>query len=266
MTNYPAHSDSHFSPKVSVHYKPFEDTVLRASAGQSFRAPLITDLYARSFHYPDTWTLGNPDLKPEIATSWELGASQILFEGKTYISATYFESYVDDMIGSNITKTDPETGRTLEQKNANIGKVNIKGIEAEMKQKITESFSAFANFTWQDAITDENPANRASEGKRVRLIPEIMYNVGLAFSRSGFDANVFTKYVSKIYSRDDNADRARGVPWGYDAIFVTDLKLAYQVTKAAKVSFDVNNLFDRDYYYYYKAPGRNVMGTFTLTF
>jgi len=265
-TTYSAHSDSHFSPKVSIHYKPFENTILRASAGQSFRAPLISDLYARSFHYPDTWTLGNPDLKPEVATSWELGLSQKLFDEKTLFSATYFESYVDDLIGSNVTKTDPETGRVLEQQNENIGKVNIKGIEAEITQKITKSLSAFANFTWQDAITKENPASRASEGKRVKLIPEIMYNVGLAFSRSGFDANIVTKYVSKIYSRDDNADSARGVPWGYDAIFVTDLKLAYQVTKSAKVSVDVNNLFDREYYYYYKAPGRTVMGTLALTF
>lgn len=265
-TTYSAHSDSHFSPKVSIHYKPFETTILRTSAGQSFRPPLITDLYARSFHYPDTWTLGNPDLKPEVATSWELGLSQKLFNEKTLFSAIYFESYVDDLIVSIATKTDPATGRVIENQNANAAKAKIKGIEAEIKQKITKSLSAFANFTWQDAITKENPADRESEGKHLRLIPEIMYNVGLAFSRSGFDANLTTKYVSKIYGRNDNKDRARGVPWGYDSIFVTDLKASYQFTKWAKVSLDVNNLFDREYYYSYKAPERTVMGTLTLTF
>lgn len=210
--------------------------------------------------------MGKPNLRPEIATSWELGVSQRLFNGKTFGSATYFESYVEDLIGLIVTKTDPATGRVIEEQNANIGKVNIKGIEAELEQKIMKSLSAFANFTWQDAKTKENPAIKASEGKQVRFIPEIMYNVGLGFSRGGFDANILTKYVSKVYHRDHNTDKATGVPWGYDPIFVTDLKLSYQVSKATMVSLDVNNLFDWDYYYSYKSPGRNFMGTLTLRF
>ncbi|MDP2753903.1 MAG: TonB-dependent receptor [Nitrospirota bacterium] len=265
-TTYSAHSDSHFSPKVSIHYKPFETTILRTSAGQSFRPPLITDLYARSFHYPDTWTFGNPDLKPETTTSWELGISQKLFNEKTLFSATYFESYVDDLISAVATKTDPATGRVIERQNQNVAKAKIKGIEAEIKQKIMKSLSAFANFTWQDAITKENPANRESEGKRLTLIPEIMYNVGIAFSKGGFDTSVITKYVSKVYSRDDNKDRAREVPWGYDSIFVTDIKVGYQFTKWAQASLEANNLFDKEYYYAYEAPGRTIFGTLTLTF
>lgn len=265
-TYYPEKTDSYFSPKISFHYRPFDDTVFRGSAGKAFRPPTVSELYRVFFHTPDRWIYGNPELKPEVATSWEVGISQNLFDGKTMVSATYFESYVDDLITSVAIKTDPSTGRVIETRDENVAKARIRGIETEVRQKISKYFSAFANFTWQDAITKENPANRISEGKRLTNIPEIMWNLGLTFSKDGFNASVSTRYASKVYSREDNKDIARGVPWGYDSIFLTNLKLSYKITKWAKASIDINNLFDREYYYSYKAPGRTVMGTLALSF
>lgn len=265
-TNYPEKNQSYFSPKISVHYQPFKDTALRGSVGKAFRPPTISELYSVAFHSPDWWVYGNADLKPEVTTSWEIGLYQKLFHEKTIFSATYFESYVDDLIVSVATKTDPATGRVIETKNQNIAKARIRGVEAEVNQRIISSLSAFANFTYQDAKTIENPAIQESEGKRLTYIPKIMCNVGLVFSKGGVDASITTRYASKVYSRDDNKDTATGVPSGYDPIFTTDLKVSYQFVKWAKASLEVNNLFDRDYYYDYKAPGRSVMGTLALTF
>lgn len=265
-TNYPEKTQGYFSPKTSIHYQLFKDTVLRGSTGKAFRPPTIDELYKLTFHNPDRWIYGNPDLKPEVTTSWEVGLMQKLFGGKTRFSTTYFESYVDDLIAAMATKTDPATGRVIETRNANISKAKIRGIEAEVKQEITPSWSAFANFTWQDAKTTENLANRASEDKMLTLIPEYMANVGLIFLKGGISAGVTTRYASKVYSRDDNLDTATGVPWGYDPIFTTDLKVSYQFIKWAKASLEVNNVFDREYYYNYEAPGRTIMGTLALTF
>lgn len=266
ITNYPSKTDSYFSPKLSFHYRPYVDTVIRGSAGMSFRPPTVSELYRVFFHTPDRWIYGNPDLKPEVAASWEVGINQRLFDGKTQVSATYFESYVDDMITSVAIKTDPATGRVIETRDENIAKARIRGIETEVRQKINKYLSAFANFTWQDAITKKNPASTISEGKRLTYIPEIMWNVGLTLAKNGFDASLTTRYASKVYSREDNKDAARGVPWGYDSIFITDIKAGYQITKWVKASVEIKNLFDREYYYSYMAPGRTAMGTLTLTF
>ncbi len=59
------------SPKLTLTYAgpPWLD--LYASAGRSFRAPTFNELY-----WPeDPWTKGNPNLRPEWATSVDLGAS-----------------------------------------------------------------------------------------------------------------------------------------------------------------------------------------------
>jgi outer membrane cobalamin receptor len=59
------------SPKLTLTYGGASWLNLYASAGRSFRAPTFNEL-----HWPeDPWTKGNPQLKPEWATSVDLGAS-----------------------------------------------------------------------------------------------------------------------------------------------------------------------------------------------
>jgi outer membrane cobalamin receptor len=59
------------SPKLTLAYAGPTWLNLYASAGRSFRAPTFNELY-----WPeDPWTKGNPQLKPEWATSVDLGAS-----------------------------------------------------------------------------------------------------------------------------------------------------------------------------------------------
>jgi outer membrane receptor protein involved in Fe transport len=59
------------NPKLSLSYAGPASINLYASVGRSFRAPTFNELY-----WPeDMWTRGNPRLKPEWATSADLGVS-----------------------------------------------------------------------------------------------------------------------------------------------------------------------------------------------
>jgi iron complex outermembrane receptor protein len=58
---------------------------LRASASRAFRLPSFTDLY-----YSDPDDLGNPNLKPESATSYEAGLDGY-FTGKLHAAVTVFQ-------------------------------------------------------------------------------------------------------------------------------------------------------------------------------
>ena len=59
---------SQFSPTAAAGVWLHERVKLRASASRAFRIPTYTDLY-----YSDPRTLGNPNLKPESAWSYEAG-------------------------------------------------------------------------------------------------------------------------------------------------------------------------------------------------
>ena len=255
---YDSRDKSSLSPKAAIVYKPFEKTTLRTSVGKAFRPPTIYELYR-------TWTstagvtyAGSPDLKPETTTSWDVGLEQGLWRGAR-AGITYFENYMDDLIYL------ASTGEKLYEYK-NIGKAEGKGVELEVEQRFDKWLRLFANFTYNDAKVEENPLKPETVGKRLTYLPERMFNVGGDFEKGPFSINITGRYVSKIYAHDENKDTVNKVYGSYDPYFTADAKVSYKVTKFATLSFSVDNIFDRDYFYYYKAPGRSWFCELTMRF
>jgi len=254
---YPSKSKSSFSPKVSLVYKPFETTTLRGSIGKAFRPPTVYELYR-------TWTssrgityAANPKLDPETVVSWDIGIEQKLWKGAK-VSLTYFENYLKDLI---YRKT---VGSTKEW--VNVGKAESRGVEFEIEQRFDKWLRFFMNFTYTDSEIKENKAEPKTEGKRLTYTPLWRANVGLEFERSKFQGYIIGRYVDKWYSNDDNSDKKSFVYGSYDEYFVVDGRISYQLTKFSKLSFEVDNIFDKKYYQYYKAPGRQWFVELSLKF
>lgn len=255
---YSSKSESSFSPKVAMVYKPFGKTTLRASVGKAFRPPTVYELYR-------TWTSGsdityvkNPYLKPETTTSWDIGIEQDLWKGAKF-KATYFENYMKDLIYRK--SVDSQS-----QEYINAGKAESKGIEVEAEQKFGKGFRFFANFTYIDAKIKENDANPKTVGKRLTYVPQKMFNIGIEFKKGNFFASLTGRYMGKIYSEDDNRDKVNNVYGSYDPYFVVDAKLSYKLNKNISISLSGDNIFDRDYFYYYKTPGSSWFGELELRF
>lgn len=255
--SYDSRSASSFSPKFALVYKPFDSTTLRSSVGKAFRAPTVYELYR-------TWTsstgityYGNPDLKPETAVSWDFSAEQGLWKGAK-VKATYFENYLKNLIyRKKISDT--------QQEYINAGKAESRGVVAEIEQRI-EWLRLFANATFTDAKIKENTASPASEGKYLTQVPRRMYNVGLEIEKGPFLYSITGNYVSKRYASDDNSDIVNGVWTSYDPYFVVNTKLSYKACKTATLSLAIDNLFNRNYFAYYKTPGRSWYTELTLNF
>ena len=77
--------DSVFSPNVAAAYALTSTLRLRASVGHGYRLPTYVDLY-----YSDPTTIGNPNLKPESAWSYEAGADWTPASGRFTLTATAF--------------------------------------------------------------------------------------------------------------------------------------------------------------------------------
>ncbi|HVI99856.1 MAG TPA: TonB-dependent receptor [Sphingomonas sp.] len=93
------------NPKFGVNWSPVTGVVLRGSYGQSFRAPLFSQIYGNSSAlyvqpYSDptqggavirgvALSGGNPDLAPETAETWSVGVDLDLFDGAR-LSLTYW--------------------------------------------------------------------------------------------------------------------------------------------------------------------------------
>lgn len=70
-------AQSLLSPRVGINYKPFESTVLRASAGSGFRAATIAERYL-DFETKSVIIEANPNLKAESSWSYDIGWRQYL--------------------------------------------------------------------------------------------------------------------------------------------------------------------------------------------
>jgi len=255
---YEARDSSSLSPKAALVYKPFETTALRTSIGKAFRPPTVYDLF-RTWTTPSGVTYAaNPGLKPETTVSWDIGIEQKLWKGAK-IGAAYFMNQMKDMI---YRKTITPTLQEL----INAGKAESKGLEIEAEQRFGKEIRLFTNLTYTDGKMKDNPAKPETVGKRLIQFPKLMFNIGADFEKGPFSAFLTGRYVGKRYQNDENKDVVNNVYTAYDPYFTADAKVSYKLTKFASISLAINNIFDREYYSYYKAPGRSWFGEVTFKF
>ncbi|KAF0120668.1 MAG: iron complex outermembrane recepter protein [bacterium] len=255
---YASRDVSSFNPKAALVYNPLEKTTLKTSVGKAFRPPAVYELYK-------TWTTttgityaGNPDLKPETTTSWDVGIEQGLWKGAK-AGLTYFENYLEDLIYS-------KTVSSTYYDKINVGKAKGKGVELEVEQRLNKGLRLFANFTYNDAEVKENKVKPETVGKALTDLPERMFNIGGDFEKGPFSANLTGRYVSKRYFNDENKDTVNRVHGSYDPYFIAEAKVSYRVTEFATLSLSMDNIFDRYYFSYYQAPGRSWFSELTIKF
>ena len=140
----------HVSPKLGVTYNARDNFRIKANYGKGFRAPSLMQLfYDMDRRMGPKWVhlLGNPDLKPETSTGWDLGVEGEWDRG--YGSLTYFDNKVDDLIDSSKVGTD-QNGHELYRYN-NVKKARIKGVENTLGYRFNDTLSAQVVSTWLDA-------------------------------------------------------------------------------------------------------------------
>lgn len=252
ITYQPARSESYFSPKIAFLYRPLDWMSWRASVGTAFRPPNIYELYRTWRSSTGTLYQGNPNLKPENTWSWEIGTTIKPFTG-TVFTATFFDNYVANLIYRVPDPNDP-AGR--DQIYANAARARIMGVEVELTQKVNAWLDVFGNMTLVDPRIKQNPVNRYSVGKNITMSPRQQFNFGLNANYWIFNGNLTGRYVSKLYNRDDNWDTRRGVYGGYDPFFTMDMKITAKPVKYLTLALAVDNILNREYFYYYLTPGR----------
>lgn len=257
--------DDQFSPKVAVVWKAGERTTLRASAGTAFRAPNVYDLYRTWISTGGTIFLANPALTPETLKSMDAGIVQQVWRGAE-LTFNVFHNELEDLIYRR-TVSDPAErvalcaglGVTVTATNCrqfvNAGEARSRGAEVELKQRLGP-WTAFATATYVDSEVTANPSAPASVGKQLTNVPEWVAGAGISYDAGPLFANLDVRYVSKTYSTDTNIDTVNGVYGTYDPYSVWQFKGGWRFNRHLTATLSVDNVFDRQYYQFYRAPGR----------
>ena len=229
----PTEKYTELSPKVAFRYMPDDDTTYYASYGHSFNPPTLYQLYRSNSSFE-----ANPDLKPETTDTVEVGLKK-QFSPKLYSSLSIYQAKSKDLIDYDYL----DSGK---KQYMNLSSVKRQGIELMLDYKMDDKFSTFANLTLQNATDD-------TTGAKLYSIPKQILKAGLKYNYGDVSAYIDGQYVS---SRTYDGQLS-GKLYSDDAFFTADAGINYKFMKNATLSFAVNNIFDRDYWQWYKAGGRS---------
>lgn len=233
ITKHDEASYDEISPKISIKYQPNESTSFYASYGHSFNPPSIYKLYRTDNNYD-----ANPFLKPETSNTIEVGMKK-KFGVNTAMNLSIYNAKTDNMI---VAETIP--GKDKKRYN-NIEKAERTGVDFDLNHKFSDRWNGFLNYSWIDAKDDDN--------QKINWIPTNTFHAGLTYRYDKLTATLTTEYISDR----NKPDSVSGVYLSYDEVaWVSNIGLTYQVSKDCKATFSVLNIFDKDYYLWYAAPGR----------
>lgn len=229
-------------------------TKIRAHVGNGYRVPSLYERFGTFYSsFSRAFTaLGNPDLKPERTIAFDGGVDQNLFANRARLSAVYFYTKLNDIIG--FANGVPPIGTTLRPSG---GYLNTKGgiargAEFSGQVKATRSTDVFASYTYTNS-DQRAPQVAGSRIIQTLGIPKNQFtlNATQRFQRAwvNFDFLASDSYLAPIFSNTTFATyvyrfkgNRRGDLTGGYTFPLGNEKLSLRLYGT------VENVFDNDYY------------------
>lgn len=222
--------DGEFSPRVYGVYNLSENWVIKGGAGKAFKAPSIyqlDDSYSVLACRGLCRLVGNPDLKPETSTSYELGT---LYQGERLEAGImFFDNEIEDMIYTDSWRAGY---RPSVMTYTNVDEARVKGYELQGRYAFNDAVGLRANYTYVDS------ENRDT-GETLRNTPQHMANLGLDWQvLPKLSTNLDYQYTGSqlLYVSAAKPNEESG------AYHTLGLGARYQATPELALKAGVNNL------------------------
>lgn len=214
------------TPKIGATYFISDNSRIKANWGKGFKASTISELYMVMERAMGPMTVrveGNPDLKPEKSTSWDIS-----FEAEkdnNFGKLTYFNNDVKNLI------TTKQTGNSyFEQGYVNVDEAEIDGVEMEIGRNLDDKWTIKVTSNWLDA-TDKVSGDRLDNRSKNMTTLQLLYD---DHDDWGYSAILWQQWANK-YHYDDN-----------DYNFTTtNFVLNKKFGEGNRVYAGVDNIFDK---------------------
>ncbi len=232
-------------------------TRISGSAGNAFKEPTFIENYGGGF------AVGNPDLVPERAVSWEVSGEQHLFTGQLTGAVTYFNHQFKDMIQFTST-ADPGQPNFH-----NVAAADANGVEIEGSLGVWQGFRLWGMYTYLDAtVTDPGfqggPGTEFEQGQSLLRRPAYTIAGGARYDIERVALSLRYRYIGSRADLDfSNFPSTRVTLPAYHVVDVSGevTLLGRPGGWAVGINVRVENLWDERYQeiYGFTAPGRTVM-------
>jgi outer membrane cobalamin receptor len=134
---------------LAVRLRGGEDaTTLRASAGMGVKEPSFLESYGESF-----FALGNPDLRPERSTTFDLGIEQRALGSRLRATLTAFQHDYRDQIAYTVVDFTTYQGTYV-----NLARARSRGIEVALEARPLAALHLLGQYTLQDGEVLDSPS------------------------------------------------------------------------------------------------------------
>jgi iron complex outermembrane receptor protein len=230
------HSWDELQPKVTLRYKPADDRMWYVGYSRGFRSGGFNQTGVGAANIA-----GIDDLfDKETADTYEAGFKGEFMDRRL---ATNLSVYYTQANGSYFFVFDPNTST---QNLGNLGDVDYKGVELELKGRVTDNFEAYLGLGYTDSEIKESDRDPADVGNQAPLVSEYSANLGLAYRQelAAFGG-------ASLFVRTDLD--VTGPTWFYpdnftkrDTVSLLNLRVGLD-SKSWSVTAWAKNLTDEDY-------------------
>ena len=264
-----------FSPRTTFMYKPSLNQTFRVSFNRAFRAPSFinnnldvvllnqANLSAISpalsaFVFPFR-AVGNPDLKQESMTAYEIGYTGVLNRRATVTAAVYWNTTDDGIFftqAGRYTATNPPVtwppqiptfvlnlipppGLPSLFTYQNLGTVHDKGIELGVDAVVNRYLSVFTNYSYQ-----ADPDVEGFDPSEINFPANNKFNIGFNGNYERYFGNLSVNYTDSAYWQDVLDQRYAGTT---DAFTLVNMGLGVKWSQDRLVtSLKINNLLNSE--------------------
>lgn len=225
---------NHFSPRLYGVWRATDQWTLKGGVARGFKTPELRAVvegyaYLRRNRFV---MLGNPDLKPETSTNYEVSA---LWSNRNDLSAGVTLFYNDFQDKLSTVTTDRRWNGYIVMDRVNVDKAVIRGVELTGQWDIRSDLLIKGNYTY----TDSEQKTGANAGAPLALTPKQKANL-----RGEWQVNDRAQaWAALSYYGEEtgNTITAKSAP-GYTT---ADIGGSYDLTHALTVNASLNNITDK---------------------
>src|SRR3989339_346913 len=256
-------------PRFSAQYLFSDSCRIYASVARGFRAPILDDM-SRTGKKKGGLKIANPDLKPELITTFECGSDFNILK-KIMADVSIFYSIGKDFMYYVSNGDSVNMGYMIAPvfQKQNIGKVEIYGAEAELKYSMKDSLTPFLNYTYTHAQIKEHVirnslVDSSLTGKYLTDIPSHKISAGISWKNKWLNLSLSLKYLSSTWINELNAIEEEYLKTDkYPGYVTVNIRADKKVIKNLFVSAMIENIFDKKFITsdVQQSPGRFISGS-----
>jgi len=257
---------------VGMVFRPTDSWQINAHVSTGFRAPNIDDIGKIFDSEPGSVIVPNPNLEPEYAYNFELGAQKV-FADKLKLDVAAFYTILDNaMARRDFTLSGQDSvmyDGTLSQVQAiqNVASARVWGLQASMEYQLSPAFNLTSHINFQEG------EEKGEDGEEVpvRHVAPTFGSTHLTYNPGDFTLDFYANYNGEIpYS--DLAPSEKGKPHLYasnangnpysPSWYTVNFKALYKISDNVTLNFGVENITNQRYRPYSSgiaANGRNVI-------